>query len=94
MNYTEAQVAEMCEAYVASPTEATVSALAEKFGKTVKSVVAKLAREGVYKAKGKEAGKRVALKAEMVAEIATLLGRTEEQLESLEGYRPGSDRSA
>lgn len=83
-NYTEAQVAELKAAYTASPTEATVKALAEAMGKTTRSIVAKLAKEGVYQSKAKEAGKRAMLKAEMVTEIATLVGKSEEVLESLE----------
>lgn len=84
VNYTAEQTAALKAAYVAEPTQATVEALATQFGKTVRSVVAKLSKEGVYVAKAKEAGKRVALKAEMVGEIAKLLGKTDEQLESLE----------
>lgn len=84
VNYTAEQTAACREAYVANPTQETVEALAKQFGKTVRSMVAKLSKEGVYVAKGKEPGKRVALKAEMVAEIAKLLGKTEEQMESLE----------
>jgi putative heme iron utilization protein len=83
-NYTEAQVTELVEAYKASPTDVTVKALAEKFGKSTRSIVAKLAKEQVYQSKAKEAGKRAMLKAEMVAEIATLVGKSEEVLESLE----------
>lgn len=49
--YTAEQTVELVEAYKASPTAEVVATFAEKFGKTVKSVVAKLAREGVYKKK-------------------------------------------
>lgn len=84
LNYTEAQVAELVSAYVAEPTQATVEAFATKFGKSARSIVAKLAKEKVYIAKAKEAGKREMLKAEMVAKIAKLVGRDEEQMESLE----------
>lgn len=83
-NYTEAQVAELVNAYVASPTEATVKALALAMGKSTRSIVAKLAKEGVYQSKAKEPGKRTMLKSEMVAEIAELVGKSEEVLESLE----------
>lgn len=83
-NYTEAQVTELVGAYVASPTEATVKAFAEKFAKSTRSIVAKLAKEGVYVSKAKEAGKREMLKAEMVSKIAKALGKTDEQMESLE----------
>lgn len=84
VNYSAEQTARIVEVYTASPTDETVKALALEMGKTVRSIVAKLAMQKVYKPKAKEAGKREMLKAEMVAEIATLLGKTEEQLESLE----------
>lgn len=84
VNYTEAQVKELVETYTADKTEATVKALAEKMGKSVRSVIAKLAKEGVYESKAKEAGKRAMLKSEMVTKLAELTGATEEQLESLE----------
>lgn len=83
-NYTPAQVTELVEAYQASPTKATVEAFATKFGKTARSIVAKLAKEQVYVSKAKEAGKREMLKAEMVSKIAALVGRNDEQMESLE----------
>lgn len=84
---------EKVENYSAEMTEAlkagylageTVEALAAKVGKTARSVIAKLSREGVYKAKEKVAGKRDMLKAEMVAEISKEIGVSEEVLESLE----------
>lgn len=50
-NYTAEMETMMRAAYEASPTEATVAALAEKLGKTTRSVIAKLSRMGVYKAK-------------------------------------------
>ncbi len=84
MNYTAEQTAMAVEAYKASPTQATVEALATQLGKTARSVVAKLSKEGVYKSRAKEAGKRDMLKSEMVAEIAELLGKNEEVVESLE----------
>lgn len=62
----------------------SVEALATELGKSVRSVIAKLSKEGVYKAKAKEAGKREMLKAEMVAEIAKIVDVPEEVLESLE----------
>jgi hypothetical protein len=84
LNYTVEQTAHLVEAYTASPTSETVAALATELGKTAKSVIAKLVKEGVYRSKAKEAGKREMLKSEMVAEIAKLTGKTDEQLESLE----------
>jgi uncharacterized hydantoinase/oxoprolinase family protein len=86
VNYTVEMTAELVEAYKASPNEATVKAFAEKFGKTVKSVVAKLSREGVYvkKAYVTKNGEKPVAKAELVARLAELTGETEENLSSLE----------
>lgn len=51
VNYTPEQTAALKAAYVAAPNAETVAAFAEKFGKSVKSIVAKLSREGVYQPK-------------------------------------------
>lgn len=83
-NYTPEQVAEMVATYTASPTPTTVESLASKYAKSTRSVIAKLAKEEVYHSKTREPGKRDMLKSEMVTELATLIGATEEQLESLE----------
>lgn len=80
-NYTPEQVSELKAGYAAGET---IEALATKLGKNARSVIAKLSKEGVYKTKAKEAGKREMLKAEMVSEIAAIVGATDEQLESLE----------
>ena len=47
-NYTDAQVEHMVEAYQAKPDRATVDMLAEDLDKSVKSIIGKLSREGVY----------------------------------------------
>ncbi len=51
VNYTEAQTARMLAAYNAAPNAETVDMLAREMGKTVRSVVAKLSRMGIYKKK-------------------------------------------
>ncbi len=70
-NYTEDMVAEMTKAYQANPTRETVEELASKFGKTVRSIIAKLSREGVYVAQPRvtKSGEPVVRKAELVAQI-------------------------
>jgi len=70
-NYTDEMVKQMTEAYVANPTRETVEALAADMGKTVRSVIAKLSREGVYVAQPKvtKTGEPVVRKAELVAQI-------------------------
>ena len=49
-NYTDEMVAQMTEQYTANPTRETVDELARELGKTTRSIIAKLSREGVYKA--------------------------------------------
>jgi len=67
-NYTDEMVASMTEQYVANPTRDTVDALAQEFGKSVRSIIAKLSREGVYVAQPKvtKTGEPVVRKAELV----------------------------
>ncbi len=47
-NYTQEQVVHMVEAYTKNPSRCTVDTLAEDFDKSVKSIIGKLSREGVY----------------------------------------------
>ena len=100
VNYTEAQVAELVDAYEAEPGQAVVEAFAEKFGKSVASIRSKLVREGVYQ---KEAHVKTVsyadqgpTKAEVLAELANvtpfdadgLKGATKNALRSvLEWYK-------
>ena len=48
VNYTEEQVAVMIEKYSANPTRETVENLAKDMDKSIKSIIGKLSREGVY----------------------------------------------
>lgn len=85
VNYTEAQTAEMVAAYVASPNSETVAMFAEKFGKTVRSVVAKLSREKVYVAKSYETKKgEKPVKKDTVADaIGKILNLSDAESDSL-----------
>ena len=49
VNYTEEQVSYMKTVYIAFPERETVERLAQEFDKSVKSIIGKLSREGVYK---------------------------------------------
>jgi hypothetical protein len=71
-NYTEEMVSEMTTAYTDNPTRETVDALAQQFGKTTRSVIAKLSREGVYIAQPRttKSGEPVVSKSELVDTIA------------------------
>ena len=82
VNYTETQVETMLAEYAAG---ISVEAIATSLGKSVRSVVAKLSREGVYKAKAKNTSGTVTLrKAQLIELIAAKVGATQESLESLE----------
>ena len=75
-NYTDEMVATMVDQYSAESTKATVEALASTFGKSTRSIIAKLSREGVYVAQPRttKAGTPIVRKGDIVAEIAQLLG--------------------
>lgn len=75
-NYTEEMVAQMTEQYTANPTRETVDALASEMGKTTRSIIAKLSREGVYKAQPRttKTGEPVVQKSELVAIISDHFG--------------------
>jgi len=49
-NYTDEMVAQMKNDYTANPPRETVDTLAKEFGKTTRSIIAKLSREGIYQA--------------------------------------------
>ena len=90
VNYTTAQTAELVAAYEAADTEeareAVVVEFSEAFGKGRQSIRAKLVSEGVYVAKTYKTkkGEKPESKAEIVAGIASILGVTQEAVESLE----------
>ena len=70
LNYTDAQTAQLVADYQQG---ATPTAIAETLGKSVRSVVAKLVREGVYVSKTKATATRVT-KAMLIAVIAGKFG--------------------
>jgi len=75
-NYTDEQVKMMTTAYTETPTRETVDSLAETLGKTTRSIIAKLSREGVYQAQPRttKSGEPVVAKAELVAQISEHFG--------------------
>jgi hypothetical protein len=80
-NYTEAQTKELVEAYQRGES---VEAIAMAMGKTTRSIIAKLSREGVYQAKQKLKNPNRVKKAELVDQLANLCGVAPEIMESLE----------
>ena len=75
-NYTDAMESELVAAYEADPTRATVDEFAAKFSKPARSIIAKLVREGVYKAvaRATKQGTPVVRKSDIVAQIEDALG--------------------
>ena len=89
-NYTDEQAAHMVEQYTACETDETraacIDALSAETGRNVRSIRAKLVREGVYVAKAyvSKKGEKVERKGDIVQSIAKVLGVTEDQLGGLE----------
>ena len=86
INYTETEVKHMISLYESSPTRDTVEALAEELNKSVKSIIGKLSREGVYRKAvyRTKTGELPITKAQLIVEIATLLEADSAKLMGLE----------
>jgi len=86
VNYTEEQVDYMVKAYSDQPTRETVNALAEELNKSVKSIIGKLSREGVYKKTvyKTKTGEDPITKKELVEELAGILDISANSIVGLE----------
>jgi hypothetical protein len=84
--YTKEETQHIVDAYVQNPTEGTVMYLAEIYDRSVKSIIGKLSREGVYQRKSykTKAGLDPITKTELSAQIASKLGLPVDELEGLE----------
>lgn len=82
VNYTPEMTAKVVAEYAAG---ATVEDLAESMGKSVRSIVAKLSREGVYKAKAyvSNTGTAPVRKDAHADAIGALCNMTESEIESM-----------
>ena len=76
MNYTDEITAFLVEKYTENPCMETVVLLAAKYDKTVKSIIGKLSREGVYQraAYKSKSGDDPVTKMELVNNVAENLG--------------------
>ena len=85
-NYSENEVKEMLEVYTANPCRESVNILAEKMGRSVKSVIGKLSREGVYRREKylTKTGENPVTKVEILEEIAEKLDLDVTKLSGLE----------
>ena len=86
VNYTEEQVELMIGQYSANPTRETVENLADMFDKSIKSIIGKLSREGVYKKTvyKTKTGEDPETKKEIVEDLAGLLDLQYIQVAGLE----------
>ena len=86
INYTQEQVDLMIEAYKSNPSRETVENLAEDLDKSVKSIIGKLSREGVYKKTiyKTKTGEDPETKKEIVQELAERLEINYEAVAGLE----------
>jgi hypothetical protein len=74
-NYTEEQVEVMVAWYTAEPTRATVDTIAKEMDKSIKSVIGKLSREGVYQKQvyKTKSGEVPMTKADIILNLAEVL---------------------
>ena len=81
-NYTPELTAKIVADYVGG---VTVEAIAESTGKTVRSIVAKLSREGVYKKKeyATKTGEKPVKKDATAEQVGTICGLSEGEIDSL-----------
>lgn len=86
VNYTEQQVQHMIEEYKNNPTRETVENLAEELDKSVKSIIGKLSREGVYQKTvyKTKTGEDPITKKELVEELSELVGIEYHMISGLE----------
>ena len=86
VNYTPEQVDLMIEKYRSNPTRETVENLAEDLDKSIKSIIGKLSREGVYKKTvyTTKTGESPETKKEIVEDLAGLLNLEYGQVAGLE----------
>ena len=72
VNYTEDQVKHMVAEYTSNPTRETVENLADELEKSIKSIIGRLSREGVYRKTEytTKTGEKPITKVELVEELA------------------------
>ena len=85
-NYTTEQVSYMIDKYDETPTRETVEILSQELGKSTKSIIGKLSREGVYQKAiyVSKTGEIPITKKELVVSISIALDGNLDKLEGLE----------
>jgi hypothetical protein len=92
MNYTDETTAEIVSRYKAVPTRDTVDTLAAEYSKSVKSIIGKLSKEGVYRREiyKTKTGALPITKLEIVENIADHLGIDSDRLIGLDKTPKGT----
>ena len=85
-NYTDEQVQYMVKKYTAQPNRDTVDELAQTLNKSIKSIIGKLSREGVYQKAiyRTKTGEIPMTKGEIILNIAELLEADYNKIAGLE----------
>lgn len=85
-NYDEETTAEIIAEYKNSPTRETVEEIAKRIGRSTKSVIGKLSREGVYRRESytTKTGEKPITKVELLHLLAEAIDIPLEKLEGLE----------
>ena len=75
-NYTDEMIQSMTDQYNSSPSRETVDSIAGEFGKTTRSVIAKLSALGIYQkpVRTTKRGEAIVKKEVFVAELQDALG--------------------
>ena len=86
LNYTETEVERMRSKYQENPTREVVEELADELDKSIKSIIGKLSREGVYKKAvyRTKTGELPVTKAEIIVKVANMIGADSTKLIGLE----------
>ena len=86
VNYTQEMVESMTSRYSANPTRETVEELAQELNKSIKSVIGKLSREGVYQKTEylTKTGEKPVTKRELVEKVSEILAVEYQALAGLE----------
>ena len=86
MNYSEEQTQYIVKEYRSNPNRETVESLATELNKSIKSIIGKLSREGVYRREiyKTKSGELPVTKVEIVSNIADSLGIEVDSLLGLE----------
>jgi len=86
VNYTQDQVERMVNLYRINPSRETVENLAEEMNKSIKSIIGKLSREGVYEKTvyKTKTGEDPVTKKELVEKLSELVGIEYSMISGLE----------